>query len=98
MYPHSKCVLMQAILADTEFLAQNAIMDYSLLTCIDDSTGELVVGIIGTYVYMRGGEACMWLIIYNKLHVRILHVHGNSKKYVYAWLITLIMSYLLLQE
>ncbi len=62
VYPHSKCVLMQAILADTEFLAQNAIMDYSLLTCIDDSTGELVVGIIGTYVCMRGGGACMWLV------------------------------------
>ena len=51
---------MQAILADTEFLAQNAIMDYSLLTCIDDSTGELVVGIIGKLV--RGGEVCVWLV------------------------------------
>lgn len=39
---------MQAILADTEFLAQNSIMDYSLLTCIHEDTGELVVGIIGT--------------------------------------------------
>ncbi len=50
VHPHSKCVLMQAVLADTEFLAQNAIMDYSLLTCIDDASGELVVGIIGTKV------------------------------------------------
>ena len=48
---------MQAILADTEFLAQNAIMDYSLLTCIDDSTGELVVGIIGKLV--RGRAVCV---------------------------------------
>ena len=47
VYPHSKCVLMQAILADSEFLAQNSIMDYSLLTCIDEESGELVVGIIG---------------------------------------------------
>lgn len=38
---------MQAILEDTEFLAQNSIMDYSLLTCIDEDTGEVVVGIIG---------------------------------------------------
>lgn len=38
---------MRAIQEDTEFLAQNAVMDYSLLTCIDDQTGELVVGIIG---------------------------------------------------
>ncbi len=50
---------MQAILADTEFLAQNAIMDYSLLTCIDDSTAELVVGIIGKLV--RGGKY-VWLV------------------------------------
>ena len=47
VYPHSKAVLMRAIQEDTQFLAQNAIMDYSLLTCIDDQTGELVVGIIG---------------------------------------------------
>jgi hypothetical protein len=38
---------MQAIIADSEFLEENSIMDYSLLTCIDSSTGELVVGIIG---------------------------------------------------
>ena len=48
VYPHSKAVLMRAIQEDTQFLAQNAIMDYSLLTCIDDRTGELVVGIIGS--------------------------------------------------
>ena len=47
VYPHSKAVLMRAIEEDTQFLAENAIMDYSLLTCIDDQTGELVVGIIG---------------------------------------------------
>ena len=47
VYPHSKSILMQAIIADTEFLEENSIMDYSLLTCIDHSTGELVVGIIG---------------------------------------------------
>ena len=40
---------MQAILADSEFLAQNSIMDYSLLTCIDEESGKLVVGIIGEF-------------------------------------------------
>ena len=49
VYPHSKNILMQAIIADTEFLEENSIMDYSLLTCIDSSTGELVVGIIGEW-------------------------------------------------
>lgn len=38
---------MQAILADTQFLATNSIMDYSLLTALDEENGELVVGIIG---------------------------------------------------
>ena len=47
IHTHSKFVLMQAIFADSAFLAQNHIMDYSLLTCIDDKTGMLVVGIIG---------------------------------------------------
>ena len=47
VWPHSKAVLMQAIQADTQFLATNSIMDYSLLTAIDEENGELVVGIIG---------------------------------------------------
>ena len=38
---------MQSILADTQFLAANSIMDYSLLTALDEEKGELVVGIIG---------------------------------------------------
>lgn len=47
VWPHSKTVLMQAIQADTQFLATNSIMDYSLLTALDQENGELVVGIIG---------------------------------------------------
>ena len=46
---------MRAIDEDTRFLAENAIMDYSLLTCIDDQTGELVVGIIGERSISNGG-------------------------------------------
>ena len=57
VYPHSKFVLMQAIMADSEFLAQNSIMDYSLLTCIDDNAGMLVVGIIG-----KVNQSNIWLI------------------------------------
>lgn len=48
MWPHSKVVLMQAILADTHFLANNHIMDYSLLVALDREKGEVVVGLIGT--------------------------------------------------
>ena len=47
---------MQAILADTQFLASNSIMDYSLLTALDEDNGELVVGIIGEL-------ARPWLIV-----------------------------------
>lgn len=56
VYPHSKAALMRAIEEDTRFLAENAIMDYSLLTCIDDQTGELVVGIIGERDQYRPGN------------------------------------------
>lgn len=44
--PHSKTVLMQAIQNDTQFLATQSVMDYSLLVGLDISNRELVVGII----------------------------------------------------
>jgi 1-phosphatidylinositol-3-phosphate 5-kinase len=47
--PHSKVVLQSAILADTDFLSQHLIMDYSLLVGCDEVNKELVVGIIGVY-------------------------------------------------
>ena len=47
VHPHSKRVLMSAISMDTQFLAENRVMDYSLLACVEDATGELVLGIIG---------------------------------------------------
>lgn len=49
IHPHSKTVLMQAIQADTQFLASLSVMDYSLLVGLDESSKELVVGIIGQY-------------------------------------------------
>ncbi|XP_050725052.1 1-phosphatidylinositol 3-phosphate 5-kinase-like isoform X2 [Eriocheir sinensis] len=44
--PHSKAVLSRAIGADTSFLSQQLIMDYSLLVGIDTTANELIVGII----------------------------------------------------
>ncbi|XP_063879868.1 1-phosphatidylinositol 3-phosphate 5-kinase-like isoform X3 [Scylla paramamosain] len=44
--PHSKTVINRAIKADTVFLSQQLIMDYSLLVGIDDTANELIVGII----------------------------------------------------
>ncbi|KDR20319.1 1-phosphatidylinositol 3-phosphate 5-kinase isoform X2 [Zootermopsis nevadensis] len=44
--PHSKTVLTQAISNDTQFLASQSVMDYSLLVGLDKERRELVVGII----------------------------------------------------
>ncbi|XP_065212151.1 putative 1-phosphatidylinositol 3-phosphate 5-kinase isoform X2 [Planococcus citri] len=46
VYPHSKTVLMQAINNDVTFLANQSVMDYSLLVGLDEGSQELVVGII----------------------------------------------------
>ena len=61
MWPHSKVVLVQAILADTLFLANNHIMDYSLLVGLDREKGEVVVGIIGGEANMAVGSATVVL-------------------------------------
>lgn len=52
--PHSKTVLKTAITSDSMFLSLNLVMDYSLLVGLDDSTKELVVGIIGEKVIELG--------------------------------------------
>ncbi|KAM7438945.1 hypothetical protein ABFA07_011646 [Porites harrisoni] len=44
--PHSKAILSRAIHNDTEFLAQQMVMDYSLLVGIDEARSELIIGII----------------------------------------------------
>ncbi|XP_015119945.1 1-phosphatidylinositol 3-phosphate 5-kinase [Diachasma alloeum] len=44
--PHSKAVLNKAIEQDTKFLADNSVMDYSLLVGLEPKSGELVLGII----------------------------------------------------
>ncbi|XP_045464624.1 1-phosphatidylinositol 3-phosphate 5-kinase [Harmonia axyridis] len=44
--PHSKAVLAAAIENDTDFLASQSVMDYSLLVGLDSEKKELVLGII----------------------------------------------------
>ncbi|KAL1464236.1 hypothetical protein WDU94_003902 [Cyamophila willieti] len=46
IHPHSKFILMQAINNDTQFLAGQTVMDYSLLLGMDETNMELVVGMI----------------------------------------------------
>ncbi|XP_076246604.1 1-phosphatidylinositol 3-phosphate 5-kinase fab1 [Calliopsis andreniformis] len=43
---HSKAVLNRAIEQDTKFLADNSVMDYSLLVGLEPKSDELVLGII----------------------------------------------------
>ncbi|KAG7205451.1 hypothetical protein KM043_007441 [Ampulex compressa] len=43
---HSKAVLNKAIKQDTKFLADNSVMDYSLLVGLEPNTDKLVLGII----------------------------------------------------
>ena len=44
---YSGAVLIKAVQADTEFLSRNNVMDYSMLTGIDENNKVLVLGIIG---------------------------------------------------
>ncbi|XP_011497004.1 PREDICTED: 1-phosphatidylinositol 3-phosphate 5-kinase [Ceratosolen solmsi marchali] len=44
--PHAKDVLNKAIEEDTKFLADNCVMDYSLLVGLEPNSDELVLGII----------------------------------------------------
>jgi 1-phosphatidylinositol-3-phosphate 5-kinase len=45
---YSQGVLNKALQGDTQFLASQSVMDYSLLVGIDDETNQLIVGLIGT--------------------------------------------------
>ncbi|KAF9426077.1 hypothetical protein BGZ94_006968, partial [Podila epigama] len=60
LYSHSKKIIRQSLLNDTEFLAGANIMDYSLLVGVDDERKELVVGIvdfIGAYTWAKRIES-----------------------------------------
>jgi 1-phosphatidylinositol-3-phosphate 5-kinase len=49
VFPHCKKVLTLAIERDTQFLASQGVMDYSLLVGLDEQSKELVFGIIGKH-------------------------------------------------
>ncbi|KAF9916580.1 hypothetical protein BX616_003396 [Lobosporangium transversale] len=60
LYSHSKKIIRESLLNDTEFLAGANIMDYSLLVGVDDERKELVVGIvdfIGAYTWYKKIES-----------------------------------------
>jgi len=73
---HSKTVLSQAISSDTQFLASQSVMDYSLLVGLDKERRELVVGIIGMY-YIHCGiglTAVSFIVVCNQ---SIMHSYTN---------------------
>ncbi|KAF9959156.1 hypothetical protein BGZ72_010191 [Mortierella alpina] len=60
IYSHSKKIIRESLVNDTEFLAAANIMDYSLLVGVDDERKELVVGIvdfIGAYTWSKRIES-----------------------------------------
>ncbi|KAI8598890.1 hypothetical protein EDD21DRAFT_308774, partial [Dissophora ornata] len=60
LHSHSKKIIRESLLNDTEFLAGANIMDYSLLVGVDDERKELVVGIvdfIGAYTWYKRIES-----------------------------------------
>lgn len=66
---HTKKILMETLFADSLFLADHKVMDYSLLCGIDKETNELVIGIIGMlnrcpYVFH------LWFMGTNGPHIR----------------------------
>lgn len=48
---YSQSVLNKALSADTQFLASQLVMDYSLLVGIDDENNQLIVGLIGIHFF-----------------------------------------------
>jgi len=62
-YVRDKSVLRDAIQNDTAFLAENGIVDYSLLLGIDEAKQELVVGVID---YIRTFTWDKWLEMHAK--------------------------------
>lgn len=48
---YSQSVLNKALSADTEFLASQLVMDYSLLVGIDEENNQLIVGLIGLLIH-----------------------------------------------
>ena len=74
---HSKTVLSQAIGSDTQFLASQSVMDYSLLVGLDKERRELVVGIIGMYcivLYLLYCVCCIACVVLYVLYVLYLCV------------------------
>ncbi|CAI2172898.1 14794_t:CDS:10 [Funneliformis geosporum] len=60
IHSHSKKILREAILNDTQFLADSNIMDYSLLVGVDGEKKELIAGIvdfIGAYTLYKKIES-----------------------------------------
>jgi len=80
---HSKAVLNRAIEQDTKFLADNSVMDYSLLVGLEPSSDELVLGIIGKndrvyYLFRR--LATISYLLFLAIHIDYIRTFTWDKK------------------
>ena len=66
---HSKAVLTAAINNDTQFLSSHLVMDYSLLVGLDESSKELVVGIIGNIRFLKNTDLLYVFSILSSMYI-----------------------------
>ncbi|VDO29958.1 unnamed protein product [Haemonchus placei] len=83
IYPHAKAALNQAISNDSHFLSSQHVMDYSLLVGVDETNGELILGIVD---YMRTYTLDkVMLFIFDRLLMYLVVVslvRGVSRKHL----------------
>lgn len=70
---HCKSVLRAAIHSDAYFLSSHLIIDYSLLVGRDDTTNQLVVGIIGKKKTSNGRAQVIFVAISYCVYFHRLH-------------------------
>ena len=68
----TKCNLSDSLYNDTQFLLSLDVMDYSLLVGFDEDTNEIIVGIVGTFIY-----------IFSIIVSNILICHYRLYSYIY---------------
>ncbi|XP_014610416.1 PREDICTED: 1-phosphatidylinositol 3-phosphate 5-kinase isoform X2 [Polistes canadensis] len=82
---HSKAVLNKAIESDTKFLADNSVMDYSLLVGLEPSSGELVLGIIGMcIIFLIAHKHNIYIRTYIHTHTSLTYFIKNVSNYCYS--------------
>lgn len=77
VHPHSKHLLSDTMRRDTDFLAKNNVIDYSLLVGVDEERQELVMGIVDFI-----GEYTFWKKMENKGKTTLMYLEKRFKDVV----------------